>query len=444
MQCIPVPSRIHRLSLVGSGVMDTCVALPTVRGTCCMKYGEHAYYFMNFRTSNGVCAVINHRRVIGPGLTRLKKAAARHGKKVGIFRCFSSQFHYGFNLLEQVMLMTVPHTITSVGSGRFIVNFWSWCGYMLVDCMAGTVTYCMLDEAEEDTVLGSQQWYDPDTGDLYAMSYSLSDSLARIDAPERPVSFRIFRHRLGEPGTETVWSGELSDYMHDILVNRTRQYCVACELGMNLDDKKDIVPSKVLVLDLKSGKNWVMDRFVVAAHACFDPTNPNVVYFSNHNFEFQHSNIVTLLKKGSYSVKFRGPASVFKYELTSDGPSELGVFTRADFKRLTNMHAFNHGGTTIIAAMGFPDEIFIIKAEDMSFIKKVRVKDPVSIKHLYSKKPALIGTIAPSPDGKKLFVQTTKSFQVVDIDSGEAEYVRDYCFSHICFNHMVAVSDTKW
>jgi hypothetical protein len=56
----------------------------------------------------------------------------------------------------------------------------------------------------------------------------------------------------------------------------------------------------------------------------------------------------------------------------------------------------------------------------------------------------LIGTIAPSPDGEKLFVQTTGSFQVIDIDSGKPDYIRDYFYRHICFNHMVASSDTNW
>jgi hypothetical protein len=94
--------------------------------------------------------------------------------------------------------------------------------------------------------------------------------------------------------------------------------------------------------------------------------------------------------------------------------------------------------------MGFPDVIFLIDANDMSFIRKITVKDPVSLNHFYSKKPALIGTIAPSPDGEKLFVQTTGSFQVVDVNTGKPDYIRDYFFSHICFNHMTASADRVW
>lgn len=444
MQSNRLTAKVEEFSLPVSTAMNAAIAIPAVQGTWGLKYGEHAYYFINFRTSKGIRTRIRHRDIMRPGLARFKRAAAKQGKPVSMLRCFSPHYHYGFNLLEQIMLMTVPHTVTSVGNGRFIVNLWSWCGYLLVDSGTRTVTYHTIDETDEDSVLGSQQWFDPQTGDLYAMSYSLSDSLARIDDPIRPVAFRIFKHKLGESETETVWNGELSDYMHDILINETKQYCVACELGMYLNEQKDIIPSKVLIIDLKNGKEWVLDRFIVAAHACFDPEDPNVIYFSNHNFEFQHSNIFQLMKKGSYSVKFRGPASVFKYELTPDGPREIDVFTQDDFHRLTNMHVFNHRGRKVMAAMGFPDEVFLIDTNDMSFIRKIRVKDPVSLKQFYSKKPALIGTIAPSPDGEKLFVQTTGSLQVVDVNTGNPDYVRDYFFSHICFNHMVASADTQW
>ncbi len=177
---------------------------------------------------------------------------------------------------------------------------------------------------------------------------------------------------------------------------------------------------------------------MVAAHACFNPQDASVFYISNHNFEFEHSNLFQLMKKGSYAVKFRGAASIFKYELTPEGPRETGCFTREDFLRLTNMHAFMHRGRPLIAAMGFPDEIFIIDADDMSFIRKITVSDPVTWKHAWSKQPALIGTIAPSPDGEALFVQTTGSFQVVDLHTGEASGRQDHFFSRICFNHMAA------
>ncbi|MFZ2655883.1 MAG: hypothetical protein WAX69_13210, partial [Victivallales bacterium] len=312
MQTRRLSAKIDEFSLPASAAMDASVAIPTVKSKWYMKYGEHAYYFMNFRTLKGLRIRIPHLDIIRPGWQRLRKAAKKQGKHVSMFRPLTLRYHYRFNILEQIMLMTVPHTVTSIGNGRFIVNLWSWCGYLEVDTVIKTVAYHTIDEIDDDSVLGSQQWFDPQTEDLYAMSYSLSDSVGRIDNPVRSAAFRIFKHKLGKNGTETVWSGELSDYMHDIIINESRQYCVVCELGMYLDEKKGIIPSKAMIIDIKNKKQWVIDRFIVAAHAFFDPNDPNIVYFSNHNFEFKHSNIIKLLEKGAYSVKFRGPASVYK------------------------------------------------------------------------------------------------------------------------------------
>lgn len=442
MRCHSIPAVFSEFSLPACAAMDATVVIPTVKSRWYMKYGEHAYYLMDFKTLKGLRVVVNHLDVIRPGWNRLKRAAKRQGKYVSAFRPLTLRYHYRFNLLEQVMLMTVPHTVTSIGHGQFVINLWSWCGFLVVDTVARTVMYHTMDDVDDHSVLGSQQWFDGQTKDLYAMSYSLEDSVGRIDNPSQPVAFRIFKHRLGEDGARTVWRGQLSDYMHDILVSESRQYCVACELGMYLDEEKEIMPSKVMVIDLQHRREWVLDRFIVAAHAFFDPDDPNIVYFSNHNFEFTHSSIFKLLKRGAYSVRFRGPASVYKYRLTPEGPREVGMFTQEDFLRLTNMHVFKHRGRRIIAAMGCPDVVFLIDADDMRFIRKIRVSDPVSLKRLYSKKLASIGTIAPSPDGEKLFVQTTGSFQIIDLDTGNQDYVRDYFFNHVCFNHMLSCRDT--
>ncbi len=445
MRTQPVAAKTKSFTLPAGIVGAASLALPAVKGTWGMKYGRHAYTFMNFHTLRGVAIMIRHLDIIRPGLRKFLDAAGDCGKPITLRRCLASDYHYGFHLLEQLMLMTVPHTITPIGNARFLVNLWAWRGYLLADAGTGAVSYHLLDARDhDDAVLGTQQWFDRESGDLLAMRYSLRDSLARINDPDRPVRFELFRHRHGEPGTEPLWSGELADFMHDLQVNQTRQYAVACELGMVKDKTEDMLPSKVLVLDLQNNRHWHLDRFMVAAHACFDPVHPNVVYFSNHNFEFRHSSLVKLLKKGSYAVHFHGPASIFRYELTPDGPHETGVFTREDFFRLTNMHAFVHRDRTLIAAMGFPDVVFLIDADTMRFIRTIQVRDPVTINHLYSRQPALIGTICPSPDGEKLFVRTTRSFQIVDVASGEPAYIRDDFFSHICFNHMIATTDTAW
>lgn len=432
----PIKARFESFPLKGCPHLNAGAVIPTVKGVWGRKYGEHAYYFLNFRTATGLRIRIPHHRIIRPGWSRFRQAAEAVGKRIGLSRLLTGSFHYDFCLLEQLMLMTVPHTVTELGNGRFIINLWSWSGYLLIDTIRQTVTYQLLDEADAGSVLGSQQVFDPGTQSLYGMSFSLHDSLKRIADPHTPVAFTIFKHKPGTPDTKTIWEGALADSMHDLLLNVTRQYGVACELGMHRDAQGNIQPSQVLILDLKRKREWILDHFTVAAHACFDAEDPHVFYVSNHNFQFQHSRLDQLLRRGSYAVQFRGPASIYQYRLTDQGPKQCGLFTRDDFYRLTNMHAVLIRGRRMLVAMGFPDVVFLIDAETMRCTGKIQVRDP------HSRKPALIGTIVPTPDSEKLLMQTTRSFQIVDMENGQAVYQRSHFFTHTCFNHMISFSAT--
>jgi len=421
---------------------DLSVVVPMVKGTLLLKYGAHCYTFYNFRTLRGFNISISHQDIARFKPEKLKKAA--WSGSVPLLSFLFKRFHNNFSFIEQIMMMTVPHTVTSLGNGKFLVTLWSYFGFLEIDCQKHTVTYKLIKDGAYKNVLGSQQYYDKENDELYYSAYSLTQSIERIQNADKPVSCSIFKKKNRTGETELVWSGEFADYIHDIVINKPGTYCALPELGMYTDKDKNIVPSRVLILDLKTKKTWTIDRFYVAAHAQFDPKNPDIIYFSNHNFEFEHTDVMTLLKKATYSIKFRGPASVFKYRLTPNGPEEIGMFTDPDFYRLTNFHVFNHRGIMIIAALGFPDEIYILDADKMSFIKKVKVANPRELKNFYSRKPTLIGTFSPSIDGEKLYVQTTRSFQVVDIATGGPDYFISHFFNRTASNHMQSSSDTDW
>jgi hypothetical protein len=431
-----IGSRFRRMPFpCGAGGRDVAV-VPTVKGVVGFKYGEHAYYRMDASRKEGACVRVGHGRVIAKGFAPFRAACDAAGIADSLPKLLAGRYHYGFSVLEQVMLMTVPHTVTWLGGCCYAINLWSWFGFLVVDFSRDEVAYHRPSGMDAGSVLGSQQWFEPSSGQLMAMSYPLKDSLARIAEPTRTVPVRLFRHVLGESGSETVWQGELADYVHDLIVNETRQYGVVCELGM-YEKAGALLPSKVLILDLVHGHEWVLEQFIVAAHAVFDPTDPTVVYFSNHNFQFHHSSLGQLLRRGSYAAEFLGPAAIYKYRLTAAGPQELGVFTQDDFFRLTNMHVCHHRGRKLIVAMGFPDVVFLIDAETMAFIRTIKVVDGGVTFLSRGRERALIGTIGVSSDGETLFVQTRWSFQMIDLASGEADYQYRHLFSHTCFNHML-------
>lgn len=371
-----IQAKFKEFPLPPMASQNSSVIVPTIKGTFKLKYGQHAYYFYNFRTLKGLRVTISHKNIIKVGLERFKKANYKKYNYLSKLGYLFQKYHYGFSFLEQIMLMTVPHGVTYIGNSRFTINLWSYFGYLVVDCRKKTVEYKILEEDKGNHVLGSQQWFDSESDELYYMSYSLNDSFKRAVDPYQKVFSKILKYENKTGETKEIWQGDFVDYLHDILINRNRQYCVVPELGMFLDKEKNLIPSKVLVLDLKNNKQWVISRFIVAAHAQFDPDDTDIIYFSSHNFEFKHTNIFKLLKKAIYGIKFRGPASVYKYRLTPEGPKELAEFTRPDFFRLTNFHVFNHRGQKILAAIGSPNYIFIVDAKDMRFIKKIEVNHP--------------------------------------------------------------------
>ncbi len=440
-----VKARITEFPLprIEGGCTDAAV-VPVVKGFPFLKYGKHAYYFYNFAAGKCMCVEISHRHIIAPGLPAVASALGRKDSLSTRIGLLSGKYHYGFSFLEQIMLMTVPHTITAMGGGQFLVNLWSYVGYLEIDCNRKKVSYVRRKGQDVDHVLGSQQWLERSVGDIYYMTYSLPESLKKISDPNHPVPCRILKAHPASGEVSEVWSGPLTDYLHDILVDKSGRYCVVCELGMFRDGGNNAIPSKVLIIDMKQKRHWIISRFIVAAHAQFDPEEADVIYFSQHNFKFIPSSIITLLRKAIYSLEFLGPAAVYKYRLTPDGPEEVGVFTEPDMFRLTNFHVFMHRGEKVLAAMGFPNFIYLADARTMRFMRKITIANPGSYKYFGRDVPCFIGTFSPSSDGERLYVQTTRSFQVIDLDSGEPLYSLPLFFNHTAANHMQTTTDTSW
>ncbi|MDP2156332.1 MAG: hypothetical protein Q8K68_01315 [Nitrospirota bacterium] len=440
----PVNARITEYPLTEMQCYDDATIIPVVKGSLYLKYGKHAYYFYNFKSRKCICVEIGHRDIIAPGLSPFIRALGREDTFATKVKLFFEKYHYGFSFLEQIMLMTVPHTVTAMGNGKFLVNLWSYVGYLEIDCKTKEVTYVRCNGQDNNHVFGAQQWLHRASDEIYYATYSLPESLKKISDPYRPVPCKVLKLNRKSGAITEIWNGLLTDYLHDILVDKTGQYCVVCELGMFQDDKNDAIPSKVLIIDMKQKRHWIISKFIVAAHAQFDPEEPDVIYFSNHNFKFIPSSIITLLRKAIYSLEFLGPAAVYKYRLTPEGPQELGVFTEPDMFRLTNFSVFMHRGNKLLAAMGFPNFIYLADAQTMKFIRKIIVNNPKSYKYFYRKIPCFVGTFSPSSDGERLYVQTTRSFQIIAVESGEPLNSLPLLFNHTAANHMRTTRDTSW
>ena len=437
MKTYAIKAAFEEFPLDGMKSQDLSVIIPTVSATRNSRYGTHAYYFFNAKTQKGVCVKIRHRDIILPGIRGLSDANYKKYKILPRLRLLFQTYHYGFNFLEQIMLMTVPHTVTDIGNGRYIISLWSYFGYITVDLRARTAAYCMLgQQGNENHVFGSRQWHDKNSDAVYYMTYSLEDSLKKTLDPREKVFSRIMK-RDNKTGLETeVWSGRFADYMHDIMLSKDGRFLAVCEMGRFSDENGNLIPSQAFILNQETHKAWIGFMVANSAHAQFDPDDPEIIYFSNHNFQFVHTPLRNLFKKGSYALKFLGPASVHKFRLTAEGPQEIGVFSEPDLFRLTNFHVFTHQGEKIIAAMGAPNFIFIADAENMRLTRKFEVNEPWGA--------AFVGTIAPSPDGDKLYIQTTRSFQILNLSDGHVDFIRSYDLNHTCSNHLMVSKNTDW
>ena len=432
----PIKAQFQEFPLTGAVPSETAAVIPTVRAGKWFRGGGHAYYFLNLKTLKGLCVSFPHWSVILPGLRRFARATSPSSRFPSLLGLLGKKYHYGFNLLEQIMLMTVPHTVTDIGEERFVISLWSYCGAVLVDLRNRSVTYKILSPTDDNSILGARLWYEAHNDSLLYMTYSLNDSLKRAADPSAAVISRICEYEIKTGERRQIWEGYFADYMHDILLSDDRQHLVACEMGRFQDRSRNLIPSRVLLLDLKERHQWIISEVANAAHAQFDPDDPQLLYFSNHNFRFEHTKTLELLRKRTYSLKFLGNASVHKYRLTEDGAHQVGVFAQPDLFRLTNFHVFYHRRRKILAAMGAPNFIFIADAESMKLISKVEVLNPSGTTY--------VGTFCPSSDGEKLYVQTTRAFHIVDLASGKSEFVHTFAAEHTCSNHMMITKSTAW
>lgn len=116
---------------------------------------------------------------------------------------------------------------------------------------------------------------------------------------------------------------------------------------------------------------------------------------------------------------------------------KTGIFTHPDVFRLTIQKVFVHRRKRILACTGFPNNVFFADAESMEFTRRVEIKEK-------SGKESVVGSIFPSPDGEKIYLVTTGSFQTVDVETGKVDSVFDLGRIYDPFNHMISVSDTDW
>ncbi|MFZ4857841.1 MAG: YncE family protein [Desulfuromonadaceae bacterium] len=322
-----------------------------------------------------------------------------------------------------------PHSLTPAGTDLFLVGLRASNRFISLDL--GRKSASLLDPEVNDDFLSSSNWIVGKSGEVWFASWNLEDSVRRIEQPTATVKVRIWRYCPIQQVTRQVWKGEGGDFLHQLNVSDDGRFLVLCEMGMRPYAavppghpgqypaewtaflKQGVIPSDTIVVDLKHDRQWRLPLPVpTAAHVEFDPCRPHRCYVSCHNIGLV----------GSSNTLF-GPGGLYCFELHPDGPRAVGAYSATDFYRITTHHVFRHQGRTLIGVTGFPDSIFLIDAETMTLVRKIKLFDgePVDTKerpHFCKQEPRSPYSLHATADGNDMYVVGSGVLFVLDVASG--------------------------
>jgi hypothetical protein len=420
---------------------DATVAIPASHGM------QHIYFFINLKTGKGLTVKYPKRG----GLTTKDSLAFLHRlctfairKEDRFFpriRTLFRRYHNGVSFWELLFRVPKPHGITHIGDQRFLVSLWSSSAYFVIDLNKKTVELQMLNK-ERKELFSAYQYFDKTEKETYFATHAADDEHHKHVAEDfnSVVPVKIRKYNWNTKKINEVWNGGFGTDTHCIALNKDKSYLGLVQFGDFFDEENNLVPSKILILDLRANKEWWIDNtgWSPSAHIDWDPVEPDICYLSCHKGVIApvDSPLRFFLDK-VYKWNTLGPASVHKYRIGPAGPEKMGIFTHPEIFRMTIHKVFSHKGKKLLACTGFPNFIFIVDADSMEFIRKVTIKE-------MSGKESFVASLFPSPDGEKIYLVTTGSLQAVDVESGTVDLV--YNPGRICdpFNHMTCVDDTDW
>ena len=434
--------------------IDATVAIPVSKGL------QQKYFFLNLATGKGVTVEFPKR---GGLMTVDAWAFLYHfctfvvNKKHRFFpriRTIFQRYHNGISFFEILFKLSKPHGITHIGGQRYLVSLWSSSNYFVIDLKNRTFEARTLQKSVEpeglarkirkalatkkrQEIFSTYQFFDRVNNETYFANQTRDQGSEGV---RNDVLTKIRKYNWNTEEIKDVWEGNYGEATHYIALSCDNNYLGVTQFADFYDEDNNLIPSKILILDLRSGQEFWIDNkgWSPSAHIDWDPVEPDVCYLSCHNGVIVPvDNPVKFFFQKVYKWDIFGPASVHKYRITSDGPVKAGIFTHPEVFRLTIQKVFVHRGKRLLACTGFPDSVFFADAESMEFIRRVRVRED-------SGRESVVGSIFPSPDGEKIFLITNWSFQIVDVETGKVDSVHNLGRIYDPFNHMISISDTDW
>lgn len=227
----------------------------------------------------------------------------------------------------------------------------------------------------------------------------------------------VGRLNIDTHAVEILWRGRMKGLVDDVRINPTGEYLVACNFAPGYRDL--VETGRNLVLNLRTGDHGFTDEIVTPGHVDFDVEDPDVAYFSEHNFQMGdlgHLELGINLVKRMLNrpvltgvVSPYGPARILKYRLAGDRAERIGATTHEKLSRMASHWNFRHRGRHLLcAASSNPACVCLFDAEDLSLCGTLAAPEPVM-------------TIIPSADGEHLFALAAKTKNVYVLDTGTGD-----------------------
>lgn len=453
MHTQPVAAKFSNFELCPSlEAREATVAVPISNGI------QQQYFFMNMKTRKGL-------HIKYPGRDGLiSKEAFHYLEHLCTFamnpshvlfprlRVALRRFHNGISFFEVLFKVLKPHGMTYIGDQRFLVSLWSASIYFVIDLKQRRIEMQMEDRDRRE-VFSTYQYFDDEEKETYYATQLGVDEFYKHDKEaihfNVPVKLKKYNWKTDE--IKELWRGDFDTDTHYLQLNKDKRYLALMNFGDFYDEQHRVIPSKILILDLKSKKEWWVDNtgWSPSGHVDWDPCDPDTCYLSCHNGVIgPNASTLFFLRKKVYHWNIYGPASVHKFKMTKQGPKRVAIFTHPEMERLTIHKVFMHRGKKLLACTGFPNNLFFADAEKMELVRHVKLFAPCEACGGSSPKPTVMGSMYPSPDGEKIYASTTKdgqgALQVVDVATGKVDHIHPFGKVYDPFNHMTAVCDTNW
>lgn len=428
---------------------DAAAAIPVSKGL------QQIWYFLNLKDRKGMMVKFPPRG----GLLSLEALGflyhfstfvmRKEHRLLPRVRTLLGSYHNGLSYFEIVFKLSKPHGITSLGDGKYLASLWASSSFYVIDPNARKLESCSFDGGngggvrpggiagafapkERQEIFSTYQFFEERENQTYFATFlrERGDDLRR----DRRVAIKRYRWDTGD--LAEVWAGEFGEATHYIALSAGGRHLGLVQFGDFFDSGKRLLPSRILVLDMQRRKEWWIDNagWSPSAHIDWDPVEDDACYLSCHNGVIvPNDNPLEFYLKKVYKWELFGPASIHKYRITDQGPEKVGVFTHGELFRMTIHKVFVHRGRSLIACTGFPNHVFFADAKSMEYVRKVEILEKSGVK-------SIVGSLYPSPDGEKVFLITTGSFQVIDVEGGVVEEVLEMGRIYDPFNHMISVA----